>query len=489
MRLPALTMLVSAVVTVSAADAQATTTTTTFRSPGAYEFTVPAGVDQVTVVAVGGAGGDCIGDLDREWGPGGRGASVAADMPVSSGARLFIGVAGNGGDCVGSKAGAGGVGGGGSGGLGGYDSAGGGGASTVTAESASARRPLVVAGGGGGAGAPNIFNGTTNPGADAGTGAASGLNGGAGTLGSGGRGGSGGRPVGDGKNGGPGPGGAGGNASPPCYAGSGGGGGGAGYWGGGGGGACQDDSLPYFGNISNAGAGGGGSSFVHADGTPVLGPLPTTAPPGVSLTYPAPQVEQDVEGRTLKVTNHGSAPLIVAGVLLAGAEPDDFVVDSRCRQPVAPRASCEVEVRSGSATITLLTNAAIAPRPVKLSGGRGEHGTSGAATRSVLVTCPVRVDDERYRTGHSVCRGRRVSGEIALTRSAAVKATLTRGGVTYATGARTTNADGSSLLAFDERRRLKRGTYTLVFQGRRERIVLRPNATRGTFPRLSGLVF
>lgn len=484
-----------------ATGAHAATTTTRFLSPGAYEFTVPPGVSRVTVVAVGGSGGDC-GPLGRA----GRGAAVTTEVPVTAGQPLFVGVAGPGGDCVEHVEAVGGVGGGGRGGFGGFSSAGGGGASTVSAGSRGVQGALVVAGGGGGGGAGNYFAGFINPGADADAGAASGMSGGAGTLTSGGRAGSGGRAVGDGQPGALGQGGAGGNSyTTQCYPGDGGGGGGGGYYGGGGGGACKDDTSGPLASSSN-GAGGGGSNFLAANATPVLGPLPATAAAGVSLTYPAPEVVSSLRRgpetaeRTVTVSNRGSAPLIVAGVLLAGADPGDFVLDGGCRRPVAPHSSCQVEVSlaprdrgARSATLTLLTNALNAPKPVKLSAVRGERaptrGRDRSKPRSTLISCPVRVAGApTYRADLPVCRGRRVIGDVALTR-AAVKATLRRGRVTYASGVRTTNADGSSLLALDERRKLKRGTYTLVAQGRRERVEVRPNVLRGAFPRLSGLVY
>jgi hypothetical protein len=486
----------------AAAAAAHATTTTTFRTPGAYQFTVPAGVTHVTVVAIGGAGGSC-GEIEL----GGRGAAVTAEVPVAPGASMFVGVAGPGADC-GDRAvegsSPGGVGGGGAGGRGGPVSTGGGGASTVAAGSGG-QGPLVVAGGGGGGGGANYFAGKTGNGADADAGAASGLDGGAGTATAGGRGGSGGRDPGTGQAGALGQGGGGGNNfTTQCYTGGGGGGGGGGLYGGGGGGACKDDfTLPVA--LSANGAGGGGSSFISPQATAMLGPLPTDAATGVSLTYAAPAAQPGTRAlrlgaedasQTLTVRNRGSAPLVVAGVMLSGADSDAFRIDSRCRRPVAPRSSCDVEVRlaprqrgARSARLTLLTNAAVAPKPVTLSGGRGDRGRREAVTRTALIACPVRIaDDPRYRAGPAVCRGRRVPGEIELTR-ATERAVLRRGAVTYATGTRTENADGSSLLALDERRTLTRGTYTLVLRGSattRERVAVRPNATRAP---LGGLAF
>jgi hypothetical protein len=57
-----------AILLFAAGSAAAATTTTRFLSPGAYEFTVPTGVDRVTIVAVGARGGQC----SRRWAGSGR---------------------------------------------------------------------------------------------------------------------------------------------------------------------------------------------------------------------------------------------------------------------------------------------------------------------------------------------------------------------------------------------------------------------------------
>ena len=170
----------------------------------------------------------------------------------------------------------------------------------------------------------------------------------------------------------------------------GGGGGGGGYYGGGGGGC-------------DGGGGGGGSSFVAPDATTVLGPTPTPASAAVSITYPAPAVALDTTAisfagqspgtaspeKVLKVTNNGSAGLVVTGVRVGGANPDDFVVAPRCQQPVAVGSSCQVGVRfnpqgSGdrSAMLRLVTNTSRAPTTVSLSGSATGVRRVGRATTS-----------------------------------------------------------------------------------------------------------
>jgi hypothetical protein len=99
----------------------------------------------------------------------------------------------------------------------------------------------------------------------------------------------------------------------------GGGGGGGGYYGGGGGGN---------GRIGDGG-GGGGSSFLSRFATHRSGPTVTSTSASVSLTNAAPTAAESARAiayatqpqgtasamKTLPVTNRGSAPLIVSGVV------------------------------------------------------------------------------------------------------------------------------------------------------------------------------
>jgi hypothetical protein len=230
-----------------------TTITDSFAYTGAEQtFTVPAGIFQVNVLAIGGNGGN--GDEQ-----GGNGAQVNGKLNVIPGQTLYIEVGGNG---QSKGAGLGGFNGGGSGG--GEGSGGGGGASDVrTSPLALGLTPedrLIVAGGGGGGGA--------NAGCSGGAGGQAGENGQVGSCGDQGgeagtqtRGGKGGNQgcgpgesgrLGAGGNGG----GAGGAEHPSCF--FTGGGGGAGYFGGGGGSGASSHG---------SGGGGGGSSLVPAGGS------------------------------------------------------------------------------------------------------------------------------------------------------------------------------------------------------------------------------
>jgi Glycine rich protein len=214
---------------------------------------VPAGVDQVSIVATGGDGGG-----DHEWPADvaavGYGAVVSGVLPVTPGQRLLISVGGEGqeGGTTSSDphGGWGGLGFNGGSGNGASDhqrtSAAGGGATTVQIENAdgSDLHTAVIAGGGGGAGGISGDPGAAGQGGDAGTG----WGGGNGAHGSAVNGGSGGTAAQEAS-------GAGARGRGGSELGGNGGGGGGGLLGGAGGGGA---------GVTSAGGGGGsGSSAVY----------------------------------------------------------------------------------------------------------------------------------------------------------------------------------------------------------------------------------
>jgi hypothetical protein len=274
------------------AEAEPPTTSVVFDQPGAYQWTVPPGVQSATFELYGAAGGAAGGEA-------GRGAHVTATLAVSRGTVLTIVVGGRGGNPSGSTAGTGGFGGGAPGGAGaeplfisfghslpgGPGGGGGGGASDVRTgdgDASGLASRLLVAGGGGGAGVASggAAGAVGQPGTDGQLVSfeflppqlVPGGGGGGGTAIAGGAGGDG---AGDGSLG---AGGAGEQAPPSTFTvidavvtivagGEGGGGGGAGLYGGGGG---ASSALVAFGPFqvllrgASAG-GGGGSSLVSGD--------------------------------------------------------------------------------------------------------------------------------------------------------------------------------------------------------------------------------
>jgi hypothetical protein len=453
----------------------ADTATAVFNTPGAYTFTVPAGVTSVTITAIG-AGGGSTPRIDSSFacGPagaaGGHGASVTGTFTVAGGQQLLVGVGAPGASvsscATPSQPGAGGYGGGGVGAAGESSDAGGGagggGASevAVAAPSPAFDAPLIVAAGGGGAGGLEGSGGgpTVNGGAGAAAGAAAPANwdaagGGAGTSSGGGIGGSSAAQCsGDGANGAPGASGVGGAGAE-----SGGGGGGGGYYGGGGGeGDCEEGGA----------GGGGGSSFV-ASGT--LGAVPVASPAGVVITYDVPAVSltgggvtgtgpyafafstpqpEDTVGaaEVFTLTNAGSAPLAVSSVALSGNNPSDYIVRNGCGQAVAVSSACEITVRfapqatgASSATLTISSNAINGSEVISLSGTGGQlpqglPGARGAPGKVELVTCKAvtkRIHHKKVTRQH--CTTKLTSSPKKFTTRTA-RAALMGAGRVYATG-------------------------------------------------------
>jgi hypothetical protein len=295
-------VLVAACVAVPAAGAASSSThTDTYTTPGKHVFKVPAGVDALTVTAVGAAGGSCAPAAGPSSGAGGEGAQLTGTVKVKPGEKLNVVVGGAGGACTfsatgTSPGGAGGTGGGGAGGpgdTGGGSGGGGGGASGIGPKSSlgAGSAPLLVAGGGGGAAYCGGNGGNAGTAGTSGTacGPYAGSPGGTGTKSSGGAGGSAATGSGfttgtngtSGKAGVGGTGGTGTTLSGGTAVGStSGGGGGGGYHGGGGGGGG--------GPFSGGGGGGGGASFVAKGATHVSGPTATASTAQVTITYIQP---------------------------------------------------------------------------------------------------------------------------------------------------------------------------------------------------------
>jgi hypothetical protein len=378
-------------------------------------FTVPSGVDNIRIDAVGGAGSG--GGVTA---PGGVGGAVSAPVSVTPGEILYVEVGGAG------ASQAGGWNGGGAGGSSG--AGGGGGASDVRAISCRSGCPganasldsrLAVAAGGGGGGDNGLPPGTSGAGGSAGSPGANGGNGGGsggtpGTLAAGGAGGAGG--IGDsvqvptrgpaGQDGAVGQGGAGaGSASEGQLAWGGGGGGGYNGGGGGGSGPLADNSQDPV--HTGAGGGGGGASYAR-DGT--IGLAAAGTPASVTITYGVPgastgaqnlafasQPQGTLSGsQPVTVTDSGDAPLHVTGLTFSGTDAGDFVVTSDdCRSnTIDPGNSCVVNVGfapqaqgSRGAALVIKSNDPLGPATIALSGTgsalvtgpQGPAGSQGAA--------------------------------------------------------------------------------------------------------------
>jgi hypothetical protein len=178
-----------------------------------------------------------------------------------------------------------------------------------------------------------------------------------------------------------------------------------------------------FGAASNFAAGASPNAVAvgdfNGDGSPdlVVANLSlNTNPNTVSVLLNAPTADRDpatltfgavgspVERGTvsapqaLTVTNNGSAPLLVAGFAVSGANPDDYFTSTNsCQTAIAPGSSCSVQVRfapqaqgASNATLSVLSNAptnqaialagtagAVPQGPAGATGATGATGTAG----------------------------------------------------------------------------------------------------------------
>jgi hypothetical protein len=492
----------------------------TLSSTGAEQsFTVPAGVSSVRVRAIGAPGetGESFSPYDVAA-PGGDGAVVVGQLPVTPGEVLYVEVADgafNGG------------------GPGGADAGDGGGASDVrsvaSATAATLESRLLVAGGGGGAGSV-VEEGSSGRGGDAGSSGGDGVDGerygpeavlqsgggGAGTLTGGGSGGAlcEAGEFWSGQEGALGSGGSGGDgAGSPAS----GGGGGGGYWGGGGGEGTCGLAGPFGGG---GGGGGGGSSYVEEDATfasfglassnqpasvTITYDSPATATPGSStISFPATQPLDTVSApQNVTLTNTGGNPLVIDAETFAGStpalasdHPEGFLMSSStCLGAIAFEESCRLTVRfdpqttgTSTATLQIAGNTGTEPTVIDLSGSggslpqgsigpQGPGGATGAtgqqgpqgAAGTKGETGAIGPQGPPGATAAYICHKRVLHGqyktacflEIVSASRSAVAATVERKGVVYASGVASGSRSARTLI-LKATRRVPKGRYTLV---------------------------
>ena len=237
--------------------------------------------------------------------------------------------------------------------------------------------------------------------------------------------------------------------------------------------------------------GTGGSALGVAVSVPAPAVSPAT-PPG----FPSTQVDTLSAPQTLTLTNEGRQALSLTGLSFGGTDPGDFIVSANtCLAAIDPGLSCQVTVAfaptaSGPRSATLLVagndyangplavalhGAGVAPvaggvgptGPVGPVGRTGATGLRGPAGKVELVTCKtVTTTVHHKRRTHKSCTVRLVSGTVSFTTAtAAVRASLARGGIVYAAGA-SVGAGRGSVLVLSGRRPLRRGRYTLTLTRR-----------------------
>jgi sugar lactone lactonase YvrE len=266
----------------------------------------------------------------------------------------------------------------------------------------------------------------------------------------------------------------------------------------------------------------------NLDGTGVNQSLITgaNAPTGVAVSVPVAQVTpasppafavtpQGTLGPplTLTLANSGQRELSVSGLSLTGSDPHDFVIASNgCLGPVAPGESCLLTIRfapkapgARQATLEIATNDyANSPLQVPLSGaggqlpegppgptgqtgGAGQTGSPGAtgatgatgppgpAGQTELVVCrkttkTTTTRGRKRKVAVEKCSARLISGTVKFTAAGDVdRATVSRAGVSYATGVAVPTGPGRWQLVLDDKRILRPGRYTLTLTTRHGR--------------------
>ena len=368
-----------------ASTASAVPLSTEFNSSGSTEtFEVPAGIQFLSVSAVGGQGARAY------TSSGGSGAAVSARLAVQPGQVLYVTVAGDGSGSIGGYNG---------GGDGGSGGGGGGGASDVRTIPpwgvGSRTSRLIVAAGGGGDNDYGRWGGDAEqPGEDV----CGSVGGGAGTQEAGGAGV--GTCYGPGSTGSPGSFGLGGAGS------SRGGGGGAGWYGGGGGFyATGGGGSNYFGlgtSIPTESLGSGPKIVFTYEPTSV------SIAPSLGLDFPTQPLSTVSSSQLVTLTNTGSDPVDVNGDGFGGSNPDDFFVSARtCGARLAAAASCTYRIRfvpggqgARSASFSPLTTASsTTPGSIALTGTGGSLPTGATGATGATGETGETGDGRRGRRG------------------------------------------------------------------------------------------
>jgi len=237
--------------------------------------------------------------------------------------------------------------------------------------------------------------------------------------------------------------------------------------------------------------GGGGSSFAAAAAAVTSAAAPTTATPGVQITYPLPTPQLSSSsltfgtqplgiasaGQVVTVHDTGAGSLVVSSVTVGGLDPDDFRIDDGCQAVVAPGSSCQLTVRFAplatgvlTAALQLQTNATEPLAVVDLAGFGGPVPSLALlACRAVTHTVVHEVHGKRHRTTTTqhLCQPRPLSSRLQIRASgASVPATISRGATAYASGVSVPTAHGGSQLLLTQLLLLAHGSYTLTLATR-----------------------
>src|SRR6185437_6794275 len=117
---------------------------------------------------------------------------------------------------------------------------------------------------------------------------------------------------------------------------------------------------------------------------------PTADLSATSLTYTGAGVGSTSASQAVTLTNNGSVPLTITGIVASGADRGDFTVSNTCTSPIAAGAHCSISATftptaSGAraATVTISDNAASSPRVITLQGNGQDFSLSLSAVSAI----------------------------------------------------------------------------------------------------------
>jgi uncharacterized repeat protein (TIGR01451 family) len=239
---------------------------------------------------------------------------------------------------------------------------------------------------------------------------------------------------------------------------------------------------------TNGGTGNIATATVTVTHGPGSGPRAELAFSPAALRFGQQPEQTLARPRMLKVTNNGTAPLVISSLTFVGAEAQDFVITSdRCLRAIDAGDSCTLSVSfaprgegARAAKLQIASNDAKSPARVPLSG-TGARRVLRPPPRGRAIDFVVCHEVAIRGVGQGQgkrpqpavrehCVRRLVFGTIKFTITyGEFAASLKRGRLAYASGYAIPTRSGDWLLVLKDRRTIQSGRYALTLRRRHGR--------------------
>lgn len=235
--------------------------------------------------------------------------------------------------------------------------------------------------------------------------------------------------------------------------------------------------------------------------------LPRVSASATKLDFGPHPLQDFGRPKAVTITDTGTAPLSIANAGLSGPDRGDFLIraDTCSGNVIRPQGSCQISVLFGPSALGARVAALDIPSDdpgspritIALTGTGvvqaigGAHTDASMSCRTTKATVVGTHAGKRRRVVIAIarCTGKHVS---AMGRFSTAQATVSRGGVTYASGSAARTGSSLVRLQLTERRGLGSGAYSLTLRyranGRWTRRGLRVQLTftRQSRPRFTG---